>query len=245
MIRRRFYVPRDLIQENSAALPPIQAHHLRDVLRLRSGEIVDIFDGAGAGYTGEVEFLGSEVFVRSLKNNPAPESPFHLTLAAALIKTAKFEWMLEKLTELGIDEIIPLKTHFSEIRIPPDKMGSRLERWQRIVRESSRQCGRLAEPRISKPLEFTEFLVAQDSSSSTKILFYEKTEETWQSSHLISDRIVLCIGPEGGWEAQEVGQAREAGYQICGLGPRVLRAETSAIAAVSILQHQIQLIAKR
>ena len=107
MTRRRFYVPRDLIQENCATLPPNQAHHLRDVLRLGSGEIVEIFDGAGSGYRGEVELRGSEVLVRTLKIIPAPQSPFQLTLAAALIKSTKFEWMLEKSTELGVDEIIP------------------------------------------------------------------------------------------------------------------------------------------
>lgn len=244
MTRRRFYVPRDLIREGRATLPPIQAHHLRDVLRMHSGDIVEIFDGAGSGYSGEVEVRGSEVFVRALKSIPSPESPFHLTLAAALIKTTKFEWMLEKATELGVDQIIPLQTRLSEMRIPCDRMTSRLERWRRIVREASRQSVRFTEPRISEPRDFSEFVASQEFSGCTKVLFCEKSDEPCQLNGAVSDQILLCIGPEGGWEPGEVERAGEAGFRICGLGPRVLRAETAAIAALSIIQHQIQLLGR-
>jgi 16S rRNA (uracil1498-N3)-methyltransferase len=78
-------------------------------------------------------------------------------------------------------------------------------------------------------------------SGCTKVLFYEEAVELWKSS-FVSDRIVLCIGPEGGWDPGEIEQAREAAYKIFGLGPRVLRAETAAIAAVSIIRHQIDLL---
>jgi 16S rRNA (uracil1498-N3)-methyltransferase len=242
MTRRRFYVPRDWIKEGNATLPPIQAHHLRNVLRIHSGEIVEIFDGAGSGYTGEVELRNSDVLVRALKSIPSPESPFHLTLAAALIKSTKFEWMLEKSTELGVDTIVPLKTRLSDSRIPADRMESRLERWRRIVREASRQCMRFTEPQLSEPMDFGAFLTSRDFDGNTKILFYEKADESWQLDGFVSDRLVLCIGPEGGWEPREIEQAREAGFRICGLGPRILRAETAAIAAIAIVQHSLHLL---
>jgi 16S rRNA (uracil1498-N3)-methyltransferase len=244
MTRRRFYVPRDLIQEDRATLPPIQAHHLRNVLRLRTGDTVEIFDGEGCGYTGEVELRVSEVWVRALKSIPSPESPFHLTLAAALIRPAKYEWMLEKSTELGVDEIIPLKAGHSEIRIPPQKLESRLERWRRIVREASRQCERFNEPRITAPLDIDEFFASKEFVGSSKILFYERSDELWQLDKFISARIVLCVGPEGGWESREIKKAVEGGFRVCGLGPRILRAETAAIAAMAVIQHQIQLLAR-
>jgi 16S rRNA (uracil1498-N3)-methyltransferase len=242
MTRRRFYVPRDLIQKDHATLPPIQAHHLRNVLRLRTGDRVEIFDGAGAGYAGEVEIRASGVSVRALEPIPSSESPFHLTLAAALIKPARYEWILEKSTELGVSEIIPLKTAHGDFRVPPDKMVSRLERWRRIVREASRQCARLSEPRIAAPLNVDDFFSSQDAAASTRILFYEKSDEPFHLDSLVSDRIVLCVGPEGGWQPGEIEKAMEAGFRVCGLGPRILRAETAAIAAISIVQHQIQLL---
>jgi 16S rRNA (uracil1498-N3)-methyltransferase len=233
-----------LIKEDRATLPPIQAHHLRNVLRLHTGDTVEIFDGTGSGYAGEVELQASQVLVRALQSIPSPECPFHLTLAAALIKPAKYEWVLEKSTELGVNEIIPLKTGHSDIRIPPDKMESRLERWRRIVREASRQCARFTEPRIIAPLDIDEFLSSQDFTGSAKFLFYEKSDEPWELDRVISDRIVLCIGPEGGWQPHEIEKAMEAGFRVCGLGPRILRAETAAIAAIAIIQHRIQLLSR-
>jgi 16S rRNA (uracil1498-N3)-methyltransferase len=242
MVRRRFYVPRDSIRDGIAAFPSAEAHHLRDVLRMKPGEVVEIFDDSGTGYTGEVEFHGSEVLVRKLESISSPESPFHLILAAALIKSAKFEWMLQKATELGVDQIIPLKTRLSEIRIPEEKIEARRERWQRIIREAAKQCKRSAAPRLQKTLNFADFLAAEEFSPFSKILFYEKAAEPWQLSSLISNRIIVVIGPEGGWEQNEVEQARKAGCQVCGLGPWILRAETAAIAAVSIVHHQIQIL---
>ncbi len=245
MTRRRFYVPRDSIQDDIAILPPRQSHHLRHVLRMDSGDAVEIFDGAGTGYAGEVELRGSEVQIRNLKRLPSIQSPFQVILAAALIKPARFEWMLQKVTELGVDEIFPLKTRLSQIRIPSEKTGSRLERWQRIVNEAARQCGRMAAPVIREPLEFTDFLAAGEFSACTRLLFHEKAVDLLLSSSLVSDRIVLCIGPEGGWGQDEIQQATDAGYQTLGLGSWILRAETAAIAAVAILQHEIGFLMRR
>jgi 16S rRNA (uracil1498-N3)-methyltransferase len=239
MTRRRFYVPRDLIRENSAILPPEQAHHLKDVLRMHSGDVVEIFDGAGSGYEGRVEIHGSKVSVLNLSPMASIVSPFRLTLAAALIKSAKFEWILEKCTELGVDEIIPLKTRWSDIRISEDKMEFRLERWNRILTESSRQCKRLDAPSLKRPIDFPDFLKLENLSGAAKILFYEKASGLWRPGKTITDRTIVCIGPEGGWDTEEIDQAREAGYQVCGLGPWILRAETAAIAAVSIVQHYL------
>jgi 16S rRNA (uracil1498-N3)-methyltransferase len=239
MTRRRFYVPRDSIRGGIAALPPGEAHHLRDVLRMGTGDTVEIFDDAGIGYTGEVELRESEVFVRNLERIPSQKSPFRLTLAAALLKSANFEWILQKATELGVDEIIPLKTRLSDVRIPAEKIEARSERWQRIIREAAKQCRRTAFPALRKPLDFSCLLAAEEFSACSKILFYEKAAEPFQSESIESDKILVCIGPEGGWDPAEVEKAEEAGYGIFGLGPWTLRAETAAIAAISIVQHQL------
>jgi 16S rRNA (uracil1498-N3)-methyltransferase len=242
MSRRRFHVPRDSIRDGVAVLPPSQAHHLRNVLRMGSGDIVEMFDGEGNGFIGTVEMRGTDVLIRDLKSIPFPELPVVLTLAAALVKPAKFEWMLQKTTELGIEEIIPLKTRFSEIQIPDSKIDSRLERWTRIVHEASKQCGRFAAPQVLRPIGFQELLGIEKLAGCTKFLFYEKAGVFWRPEQIpLSARIVLCIGPEGGWDRDEIEQAAKAGYQISSLGRLILRAETAAIAAVSIIQHHIRL----
>jgi 16S rRNA (uracil1498-N3)-methyltransferase len=240
MSRRRFYVPQDLIRDGIASLPPDQVHHLRDVLRLGTGEVVEIFDGAGCGYIGEVDLRDSHIYVRGLQRIPGEESRVRVILAAALIKSSKFEWILQKATELGVHEIIPLKTRLSEIEIPASKMTLRLERWDRIVREAAKQCRRLAAPRVHVPQSFQDFLSMDEFSSCVRFLFYEKAASPWNPKpDQLTARIVLCVGPEGGWDSGEVDRAKTAGYEVFGLGPWILRAETAAIAAVSIIQHQI------
>jgi 16S rRNA (uracil1498-N3)-methyltransferase len=242
MSPRRFYVPRDSIRDGLAVLPPSQAHHLRHVLRMGSGDVVEVFDGEGNGYIGTVEVHGADIYIRMQSSLPDQKSAISITLAAALIKSAKFEWMLQKTTELGIDEIIPLKTRFSDIQIADSKIDSRLERWNRIVQEASKQCRRFAAPQVRKPMIFREFLEIKEMAACSKFLFYENAESYWRPDQvLISDRIVLCLGPEGGWDKNEVESAKKSGFQNYNLGSRILRAETASIAALAIIQHQIRL----
>ncbi len=245
MSRKRFYVPRDSIHEGIASLPPGQAHHLRHVLRIKSGEAVEVFDGEGNGYLGTVVVQGSEVAVRGLQKIPSPELPLRLVLAAALIKPAKFEWMLQKATELGMDEFLPLMTRRSDIEFPENRIDSRLQRWNRIVQEACKQCRRLTAPRVAEPMAFSDFLDAEGSSPGEKFLFHIKASEPWRFVPKSPPKAVtLCVGPEGGFEDSEVEQAAKCGFRICHLGSRVLRAETAALAALAIVQHQISLGSK-
>ncbi len=243
MSHKRFYVPRNSIQGGSAILPASQAHHLRDVMRIRAGEVVEIFDGTGRGYLGEVELQGSKALIRNLKPLPVEEPLIRVVLAAALVRSSKFEWMLQKATELGVGEIIPLQTSRCEIRIDENKVVSRMERWNRIVQEASKQCRRLSTPQIHTPLSFANFLETAEDYSGTKLLFHEKAEDAWKfDPGVLSNRVLLCIGPEGGWEEGEIVAAVHAGCQIFSLGSTVLRAETAAIAAVSVIQYHVNLL---
>jgi 16S rRNA (uracil1498-N3)-methyltransferase len=240
MTRRRFFVPQDSIREGIAILPADQVHHLRHVLRIRHGEEVEIFDGKGNGYWGEVEFRGSGVGIGRLQSLPVRESSLRLILAAALIKPAKFEWMLQKATELGVDDVVPLNTRLSDLQIPAAKIAQRLDRWDRIAKEASKQSRRFTAPSIHPPVQFSDFLAAEEYLACMRILFYEKSQELWQPNSVIpANGIVLCIGPEGGWAESEIEQARDAGCKLFGLGPRILRAETAAIATLSIIQHHL------
>jgi 16S rRNA (uracil1498-N3)-methyltransferase len=242
MARRRFYVPQDSIRDGIAVLPDSQAHHLRNVLRIGAGEVVEIFDGNGQGYIGEVELRPSGAVIRGLQSLPAQEPLPRLILAAALIKSAKFEWMLQKATELGVDEIVPLITRLSDLRIPAGKIALRVDRWDRIVKEAAKQSRRLTAPRIHAPLNFIDFLQAEEFSGNARFLFYEKARELWRPDpDLPASGILLCMGPEGGWDPSEVERAKETGCKVFSLGPRILRAETAAIAAIAIIQHQLQL----
>ena len=237
MSRRRFFVPREQIGDRVASLPPDQTHHLRDVLRLKAGDEVEVFDGEGTGYLGKVQADGAHIRIEGLQKLPLlDQSRVWITLAPALIKSDRFEWILQKATELGADEIIPVATQFSEIRIPRSKVEARLERWHRIVREASKQCRRLTIPQIHPPIQFQELLSLEQPPSTTRLLFYERAATSWSSACSLTDRVLICTGPEGGWEAGEVEEAGRAGFRILSLGSRILRAETAALAALAIIQ---------
>lgn len=239
MARRRFFVPPESVTGPSAVLPEVQAHHLRDVLRIGAGEAVEIFDGTGRGWAGEVAYSGSRVLVCGLEPLAARQPGIHVILAAALIKPARFEWMLEKATELGVDEVIPLKTRFGDIRIPDARLGDRVGRWDRIAREAARQCGRMDAPRIHDPVDFARLL--ESGAVGVRVLFHEKAGEPWRPDPAALEAgVLLCVGPEGGWSDGETDAARAAGFAVCGLGPRILRAETAALAALAVLQHRVE-----
>lgn len=148
--------------------------------------------------------------------------------------------MLQKVTELGVDEIVPLETRFSEIRIPQGKLDSRLERWRRIVREASKQSRRTSIPLILRPVKFNEFIFAERLHHLTRILLYEKATMHWSNACLPTERVLVCIGAEGGWHADEIETALGAGFGVFSLGPTILRAETAAVAALAIIQFGMQ-----
>jgi 16S rRNA (uracil1498-N3)-methyltransferase len=240
MTRRRFFVPVGRLRDGVARLSSDQIHHLRDVLRLRPGDQVEVFDGEGTGYLGRVEAVGSELVVGSLqKVEAATESPVQVVLALALTKPDRFAWALQKTTELGVHEIVPLQARFSSVRLGEDKLHASMERWHRIVQEASKQCGRVSIPRIHQARQALDFLTGgKFPNSATLLFFHEKAPASWGRSFAGTDRLVVCIGPEGGWEQAEVEAADRAGYQILSLGPRILRTETAAVAALAILQFQ-------
>ena len=243
MVLRRFHIPPGNIHEKEALqarLPASEARHLRHVLRIRDGECVEIFDGKGGRWTGEVAFHGEEVFIcrlTELAMSPAAQSSPRLVLAMALIKSARFEWALEKATELGVHEFLPLHTSRSEIRISMEKLPNRYSRWERIVTESVKQCRRTDIPQVHLPMEFRDFCITKEYEKFEKIMFYEKSSEPWHpaQSMYLGDT-VLCIGPEGGWTEEEIVLAEKSGCRIFSLGGHILRTETAAIAATAVVQ---------
>jgi len=237
MSRRRFFILKDQILDGAAVLGPEQAHHLRAVMRLSAGDEVEVFDGEGHAYSGRVEFLGKETHIASLARlDSTAQSGTTFVLAAALIKLDRFEWMLQKGTELGVDQFLPLETRFCSVRIPASRLEARLERWDRILREASRQSRRLTVPKIRPPLAFDALLTSTEHAGYARFMLHERANERLNAADFTPKKVLLCVGPEGGWEETETRAAGEAGFRIVSIGPRVLRAETAALAASAILQ---------
>jgi 16S rRNA (uracil1498-N3)-methyltransferase len=236
MSRRRFFAPVGAIERSAARLPAEELHHLRDVLRLRPGDEVELFDGEGNAYRGVVAGKMPELYVARLeKVETRTESPLEITLGLALIKAERFEWALEKATELGVRAIVPLETRYSEVHLAERKLAPRLARWRRIVLEAAKQSKRSVLPTLASPQPLAAFL-AEHPAGATTILLSESARERWDGRLQPRGAARIVIGPEGGWDRDELAAAAAARCRICGLGPRILRAETAAVAAVALAQ---------
>jgi 16S rRNA (uracil1498-N3)-methyltransferase len=237
MTRRRFFAPPSAFNFNKhvVTLTSDEARHLREVLRLKAGDEVQVFDGAGREFRAVVSQARREFAELEIGDEiepPKPESPLQLTLAVALLKGEKFDLVVQKGTELGVNQFIPLITRYADIRLRDDgDAAKRVTRWQRIALEAAKQCGRAVVPEITTPVPF-ESVITEGSC-----LMFSERDGRGLNTDLKTDNVVAIVGSEGGWSDEELDHARAANVPIVTLGGRVLRAETAAIATAVLLQH--------
>jgi len=233
MARRRFFV--DSIERGHAQIRGDDAHHLTRVLRVEPGQKFEISDNRRV-FLAEVESARKDLVVfLMLDEIDVPSPRLHSTLLASLIKFDRFEWMLEKATELGVDQIIPVQTERSEKGLE-QAAEKRRGRWERIAREASEQSRRARLPVIESPLSLSDVL----ASNAKYRYVLEEGEAPPVLGRLPQDRepadtIALLAGPEGGWSDRERTSIRTAGWQPVSLGRNILRAETAAIVALGII----------
>lgn len=222
-MRHRFFVTHDFSPETVVTLEGDERHHAH-VLRIREGEEVELFDGRGNNWIARYESTDAIHLLREGENR---ERPAAVQLAMAIIQLDKFELVLQKGTELGVHTFIPLVTDRIEVR--PERFRGKTERWQKIVFEAVKQSGRSRIPTVEAPATFDEVI----ARPGTKLVFDADTEPTTDDRQPMT----LFIGPEGGWSERELALARESGAAFQRLGPRRLRAETAAIAAVALFAN--------
>lgn len=246
MTRRRFYAPPDAFapDRKSVTLSADEVRHGRDVLRLRPGDEVYVFDGEGKEFRCALREYNRDSAALDVVEEvePAhPESPLDLTLAISLLKHDKFDLVIQKSTELGVTRILPIESQRADVKLrDAEDERKRLIRWQRIALEAAKQSGRARVPEISAPLTF-ESLVEQAATNETiGLMFSERDGDSLSPTvkDLHARRVVAVVGPEGGWLDEEIELARENGWLIVTLGGRTLRAETAAIAVIALLQHR-------
>ena len=240
MTRRRFFAPPGAFNfsKRIVTLTADEARHLREVLRLKPGDEVSVFDGEGREFRARVAQARREFAELELQDEiePArPESPLKLTLVVALLKGEKFDVVVQKATELGVVKIVPLMTRFADVKLRDQADATkRVARWQRIALEAAKQSGRGLVPEVSGPKPLGSVLSSALESAS--LLFSERGGK--EIPRIETDQVTAIIGSEGGWSDEELEQARAAGAHIVTLGGRILRAETAAITAAALLQHR-------
>lgn len=240
---RYFLIKQSDLADSKAVVKGSDAHHIKNVLRLKPGDKIGLFDGTGLNYETKIVTLLSksvEVFVIR-KFSSTTESNVQITVAQALLKDRKMDLLVRQLTELGITRWIPFIAKRSVPRPDKKRLFTRTERWKKIAKEALKQCKRFCPPEIGTTVSFEEVLnLGKDSD--LKIVFWEEELKPVNIKLLPPharhpESIFVLVGPEGGFTSQEVENARASGFITAALGPRILRAETATIAACTLLQY--------
>ncbi|MDZ4018697.1 16S rRNA (uracil(1498)-N(3))-methyltransferase [Pseudomonas sichuanensis] len=216
-------------------LPEAQAHYIGRVLRMAAGDAVQLFDGSGQEYLGQLLEVGKKS-VRVSLDQALPgqaESPLHIHLGQGLSRGERMDWAIQKATELGANEITPIVSERCEVRLKDERADKRLAHWRQVAISACEQCGRSTLPVIHPPLTLAEWLKACEAD--LKLVLHPVAEPL--TSHPKPARLAFLIGPEGGLSDAEVEQAKAAGHHAARLGPRVLRTETAPVVALSVAQQ--------
>lgn len=234
----RFYCPPPLPVQGSFNLPAAAAHHASRVLRLRTGDDVQLFDGQGNECHGVIEEIsGKQVFVSGLIQIQADrESPLSVLLAQSLSSSEKMDWVIQKATELGVSEIQPLATERSVARLSSERAAKRTEHWQQVIISACEQCGRNTLPLIHAPLDIMTWLQQMRASEDSKYILLPEGTASLREQARPQRKAVLLIGAEGGFSQAERDSALLCGFTPVRLGARVLRTETAAVAGLAALQ---------
>jgi 16S rRNA (uracil1498-N3)-methyltransferase len=214
------------------------ANHITRVLRLRSGDALTVFDGSGGEFGARIEEFRKEAVVVTVEEHRSldRESPLPLTLMQGISRGERMDWIIQKATELGASRIVPVFTKRSVVRLDERQAERKLQHWRAIAVAACEQCGRNRIPDLAAPLDFFDVLPA-DSSGSTRLLLSPTGDLRIDDLQDVGKGITVLIGPEGGLDDIERESAVEAGFKAVRLGPRVLRTETAAIAALTIIQR--------
>lgn len=238
MAPRLFVAPSALAPEGDHLRVSGPAYrHLVKVLRLGPGAAVTLFDGRGHEIDAQVETVHADTAdLRLGERHLRPPPPVQITLLQAVAKGDRMDWLLQKTTELGVTRICPVITQRVVVRLEPDAAGAKQRRWQTIVQEAARQCGRADVPTVEAPIALAEALARNDAERRL-VLWEAQTGPSLVGRLGPEDRNVsLLVGPEGGFGPDEITMAESAGFEAVTLGPRILRTETAAMVAVALVQ---------
>jgi 16S rRNA (uracil1498-N3)-methyltransferase len=235
----RFYLPQPLAPNTSVELGDDVSHHAVNVLRMKAGDTLTVFNGEGGEYQATIVSASKKSIVVQLEQfNPVSrESPLHTHLAIGISKGERFDQVLQKATELGVSEITPLFSERTEVRLHAERQEKIRQRWQKILINACEQCYRNRLPILHAPVEFRSFIAIAHAGQK---LILHPAEDGVREINLAKlarpASVCLLVGPEGGFSSDEVAIATRQYFTPLALGSRILRTETAPLAALSMLQ---------
>ena len=235
----RVYFPDDIPAHGRCMLPVAQAHHVARVLRLQVGEALTLFDGRGNEYPAViVEIAKSRVVIEVGDGKPVDrEPPLAVTLAQAISSAERMDYTVQNAVELGVKELQPLQSARSIVRLDQARAQRRREHWQSIAIAACEQCGRNRIPRVLPVKRFSEWLgESPNEGDRARVMLSPLASVSIKSLPMPRSGITILAGPEGGLSPEEGDDARRSGFVAVRLGPRILRTETAAVAALAAMQ---------
>ncbi len=235
---RRFFISSKQLAQAVPRLEGVEAKHVKNVLRLSPGDRIRLFDDSGLEYRACIRDFTAQGVGLDLEEQWAAqtESPLALTVAQGFLKEKKMDTLLRPLTELGVQGWLPFFAGRSVARPDARRLAKRTARWQAIVKEAAKQCRRVRLPTIHPVSDF-EGAIQAGAAADLAVIFWEGADTPLSRYAVPCDgRMLVMVGPEGGFSDAEVAQARASGFVPAGLGPRILRAQTATIAAVTMIQ---------
>lgn len=239
-----FFVSPQCITPPTLSITGDLLHHLRDSLRVTIGETLWFGDGQDTKYRAEITDVSKQTVTgRILETVPEPlrHTP-RLILGQSLLKGEKMDWVIQKATELGVAKLVPIESRHSVVQLKTDRVDHQLARWQRIALEAAQQSEQWRIPPIATPKSLAALLASRTTGTITLMLAERREGKSLQTVELPQDvtgSVLVLIGPEGGWSQEEVQIAEQANVVPITLGQQILRAETSAIVAIGILQSRL------
>ena len=238
----RFYVPEPRLEGNTLRIEGREVRHLRRVLRLRRGDAIVVFDDTGREYEGTIVFEDPTSVIVEITNvlHGSKDPTLTIVLAQGLLKGEKMDYIIQKATELGVSGVAPFFSSRSVPLLDLSAKHTRARRWERIAIEASKQSGRTIVPKIEPLRDYTEVL-DRASLSAVLLIFWEQGGRALKqivSGSKQDGEIFFVVGPEGGFNAEEVDAAKRRGFVPVSLGKRILRAETASLCFLSILQYE-------
>ena len=235
----RVYVDTPVVAGKRLVVAGGAANHIARVLRLRTGDALTVFDGSGGEFAARIEEFRKDTVMVSVEDHRTldRESPLSLTLAQGVSRGERMDWIIQKATELGAARIVPVFTKRSVVRLDERQAERKLQHWRAITVSACEQCGRNRLPDLATPVDFFDVLPAEFTPGATRLLLSPSGDLRIDDLKDVGQGITVLIGPEGGLEDVEQESALAAGYKPVRLGPRVLRTETAAIAALTIIQR--------
>lgn len=240
----RFYVPKENIRQNEIIVDGDEAHHIVDVMRMKDGDVVVIFDGTGNQYSGfikKIDARNKKVIVEVVKvEKPSPENLPKIVLAQAIPKKQKMDYIVEKSTELGVERMIPLVTDRTIVRPDGSDRGKKVSRWEKIATVAAKQCGRCDVPAIDAIMDLKE--LAKSFDQYDIVLMACLTDKTVPLKEAIAGfktgKVLVLIGPEGDFTPEEIGLLRLNNCKLVSLGKRVLKSDTAGLFVLSALGYE-------